>query len=41
MDLPCLHLQLPVQAGATATWAVEEGAQLLTQKLGGWERNSD
>lgn len=35
MDLPCLHLQLPVQAGAAATWAVESGTQLLAQKLRG------
>lgn len=41
MDLPCLHLQLPVQAGAAATRAVEGGAQLLAHKLGGLERNSD
>lgn len=34
MDLPCLHLQLPVQAGAKATRAVQGGAQLLNTN---WE----
>ena len=41
MNLPCPCLLLLVQAGAMATWVVEEGAQLLTQKWGGEERTSE